>query len=109
MGVSGGTDITAGLEVARDNFEWQRGGVVRRIILLTDGQGGNPLWTADDLKSHGVIIDVIGVGKNPSVVNEKLLRKVASVIQGESRYRFIKNAKGLVEHYTTLSGKTAVC
>ena len=66
-------------------FDWRRNDVVRGIILLTDGHGGHPLRTADDLKSRGVVIDVIGIGPSPSAVDEKLLKKVASVIEGESR------------------------
>lgn len=102
----GGTDINAGLKAARDVFDWSRHDVVRRIVLLTDGQGGDPLATADDLKSRGVVIDVVGVGRSPSGVDEKLLKKVASVIEGERRYRFIKDQQTLVQHYTHLANKT---
>ena len=102
----GGTDINKGLKAARDVFDWSRNDVVRRIVLLTDGHGGHPLQTAEDLKSRGVVIDVIGVGSSPSSVDEKLLRKVASVIEGEIRYRFIKDQQTLVAHYTQLSCKT---
>lgn len=105
----GGTDINEGLKVARDMFDWKRNDIVRRIVLLTDGHGGYPLFTADDLKSRGVVIDVIGIGDKPSNVNEKLLRKVASVIEGELRYRFIKDQQTLVAHYTQLANKTATC
>ena len=104
--IGGGTDINEGLKVARDVFDWRRNGVVRRIVLLTDGHGGHPLQTAEDLKSRGVVIDVIGIGSSPSMVDEKLLRKVASVIEGEIRYRFIKDQQTLVSHYTQLAYKT---
>ncbi|MFC1636834.1 VWA domain-containing protein [Planctomycetota bacterium] len=104
-----GTDINEGLKVARDMFDWNRNDIVRRIVLLTDGHGGHPLRTADDLKSRGAVIDVIGIGDKPSNVNEKLLRKVASVIEGELRYRFIKDQQTLVAHYTQLANKTATC
>jgi len=107
LGLCGGTDINEGLKAARDTFDWSRSDVVRRIVLLTDGHGGHPLGTAEDLKSRGVVIDVIGVGENPSCVDEKLLRKVASLIEGEIRYRFIKDQQTLVAHYTRLAGKTA--
>lgn len=78
-----GTDIDAGLKVADQALQWHRFSVVRRIILLTDGQGGYPLQTAESLKQRGVVIDAIGVGDQPSDVDEKLLRAVASVVQGE--------------------------
>lgn len=107
LAVDGGTDINAGLKAARDMFEWHRHGVVRRIVLLTDGHGGHPLATAEDLKDRGVVVDVVGVGANPRGVNEKLLRKVASEIEGENRYRFVKDSQTLVEHYTQLANKTA--
>ena len=102
-----GTDIDTGLRATRDVFDWSRQDVVRRIVLLTDGQGGDPLATADDLKDRGVVIDVIGVGADPSGVDEKLLRKVASVVEGEVRYRFIKDQQSLMAHYTQLANKTA--
>jgi Mg-chelatase subunit ChlD len=105
--ISGGTDINKGLKAAESAFNWNRHGLVRRIVLLTDGHGGNPINTANRLKSNGVVIDVIGIGPSPGSVNEKLLRAVASIIEGEVRYRFIKDQQTLVAHYTRLGGKTA--
>lgn len=105
--VSGGTDINKGLKAAESAFNWHRHGVVRRIVLLTDGHGGNPINTANRLKANGVVIDVIGVGPDERSVNAKLLRAVASTIEGEVRYRFIKDQQTLVAHYTRLGGKTA--
>lgn len=104
----GGTDIDAGLKVADQALQWHRFSVVRRIILLTDGQGGYPLQTAESLKQRGVVIDAIGVGDQPSDVDEKLLRAVASVVQGERRYRFIKDQQTLVNHCTQLAQKTCI-
>lgn len=103
----GGTDINAGLTQAQKLFSFFRSRVVRRFVLLTDGQGGHPLRTADKLKKRGVIIDVIGVGPDPSRVDEDLLKQVASVVEGECRYRFIKDQQTLVAHYTQLAAKTA--
>jgi len=105
--VNGGTDINEGLKATRDTFDWMRNDVVKRIVLLTDGHGGHPLRTAEDLKGRGVVLDVIGVGDHPSNVDEKLLKKVASIIEGENRYRFIKDQQTLVAHYTELANKTA--
>ena len=107
LDAEGGTDINEGLLVARGLFDWSRKDVIRRIVLLTDGHGGHPIRTAEDLKENGVVIDVIGVGDCPSSVEEKLLKKVASVIQGELRYRFIKDHQTLIAHYTQLANKTA--
>ena len=105
--IEGGTDINAGLRTARDMFNWSRKGIVRRIVLLTDGHGGHPLRTVDNLKGRGVVIDVIGVGKNSHSVDEKLLKQVASTIDGENHYWFIKDQQTLVKHYTQLANKTA--
>jgi Mg-chelatase subunit ChlD len=103
-----GTDINQGLKTAQKAFDWARQDAVRRIMLLTDGQGGDPLRTATDLKSRGVVIDVVGVGESPSRVNEKVLRAVASVVEGEVRYRFIKDMGTLVTHYQGMAQKTAI-
>ena len=102
-----GTDLNEGLKASRDTFDWTRDDIVRRIILLTDGHGGAPLRTAEDLKSRGVIIDVTGIGDCEQNVNAKLLRKVASVVQGESRYQFIRDQKTLDTRYTQMANKTA--
>ena len=108
MRADGGTDINEGLKAAGESFAWHRNKVTRRIILLTDGHGGRPLKTAQELKSRGVIIDVIGIGADPSGVDEKLLRKVASVIEGEVRYRFIQDSLTLTRTYTQLAAKTSI-
>lgn len=104
--IGGGTDIDVGLCTAADSFDWTLHDVVRRIVLLTDGHGGHPLRTAQSLKDKGCVIDVVGIGPSPAEVDEKLLKKVASIIQGEVRYRFIKDHKALMQHYTDLGDKT---
>ncbi len=105
----GGTDINKGLVMAESMFDWSRNDVVRRIVLLTDGDGGDPLLIAMNLKSRGLVLGAIGIGDSPRNVNEKLLRRVASVIEGENRYRFIKDSDDLVNHYTQLANKTSTC
>lgn len=108
LAADGGTDITKGLCLARDHFDWNRPHVVRRIVLLTDGQDdGDPVTEAEDLKQQGVVIDVIGIGASPAHVKEKLLKRVASTIEGELRYRFIKDHRTLVSHFTQLATKTS--
>jgi Mg-chelatase subunit ChlD len=102
----GNTNLDAGLRAAQDSFDWSRDTMVRRIVMLTDGCGGYPLRTAKHLKERGVIIDVIGIGANPSGVNENLLRNVASTVEGELHYWFIRDQQSLVMTYTQLAGKT---
>jgi Mg-chelatase subunit ChlD len=102
-----GTDINEGLKAAQGMFDWSLHGVVRRVVLLTDGQGGDPLDTARELKARGVVVDVVGVGDKSDNVDEVLLKKVASTVGGVLRYRFIKDQKTLVAHYTQLANKTA--
>lgn len=101
-----GTDIAEGLKLAYETFDWQLPGVVRRVALLTDGQGGHPLPIAQSLKSWGVIIDVVGVGATPAKVDEPLLKQIASTVDGQLRYRFIGDQETLLAHYTQLAGKT---
>lgn len=103
-----GTDINQGLKKARDLFDWNRQDVIRRIQLLTDGHGGRPVRTAQNLKDQGVILEVTGIGESPGEVNEKLLKKIASVIGGELQYQFITDPKTLVTRYTQLGRKTMI-
>ena len=103
----GGTDLDEPLVGIRDYWDRNADDAVRRIVLLTDGHGGDPLRTAEGLKAAGVIIDVVGIGPTPCDVNEDLLKRLASVVEGELRYRFIKDHRTLVQHYTQLANKTA--
>ena len=105
-----GTDQNAALETARDIFDWSRQDVTRRILMLTDGHGGQPLKTAQDLKARGVVIDVIGVGANKdhNDVDEELLRQVASVTNGEVHYQFITDQETLTKTVLGLAGKTQI-
>lgn len=104
--VGGGTDIDSGMKKAEKHFDWTRQGTVRRVVLLTDGLGGDPRRTAARLKSRGVVIDVIGIGPEPGEVNESLLKEIASTLNGRPQYRFIKDHRTLVQHHTQLANKT---
>jgi hypothetical protein len=101
-----GTDIDTGLVAGSNLIDWNRSDVVWRNILLTDGHGGYPLRTAQDTKNRGGVIDVVGIGPDPSSVDEPLLKKVASSIGGVLHYRFIKDYRTLLTHYTQLGNKT---
>jgi Mg-chelatase subunit ChlD len=104
----GGTDIATGIETAGIllNDAMTNDGIRRlqRILLLTDGRGGSPLSIANEVKSRGVLIDVIGIGGKPSAVDETLLRWVATTdADGFNHYWFIKDADSLVQHYQQLA------
>jgi len=102
--IGGGTDISIGLEYAYNLLQRDSNfNAIRRIILLTDGHGGNPIRLSKDIKSKGIIIQIIGIGGSPNSVNEKLLKKVASIVQGEIQYRFIGDKRALVEHFKNLA------
>jgi hypothetical protein len=64
--IQGLTDIEEGLTLANSEIvSAGRPGVPSVIVLLTDGQhneGGDPITTADDIKSHGTLIFSVGVG-----------------------------------------------
>lgn len=107
--VQGGTDINEGLLAAEWLIDAVPPGTATRIILLTDGQGGNPVATAVILKARGVVIDVIGIGGARTDVNEDCLMKVASVVgqPPDLRYRFITDWQSLVQHFRSLANRLA--
>ena len=71
----------------------------KRVILLTDGWSYSRVDIAVQMKNAGTIIDVVGIGGTPNDVNEELLKKIASVIDGKVRYKFIKDSASLVKYY----------
>ena len=101
MAPTNGTNIAAGLTEARRLLKSRSR--TRRVILLTDGHGGQPEPVAAELKAARVIIDVIGVGGSPACVNETSLRQVASTINGQCRYRFIGDRGELMHHFRTIA------
>ena len=77
-----------------------------RILLLTDGHataGANPVEAAEHIKASGIQIEIIGIGGSPSDVNEPDLKRMASVINGEMRYWFIKSVPDLVKKFEALA------
>ncbi len=107
--VAGGTDLAEGLKAANGLFAQDVAlnpalARYRRILLLTDGHGGNPLRWATHLKNAGVLLEVIGIGGNTSDVDEALLRRVATTdAQGLIHYWFFHDTDGLVAHYEDLA------
>lgn len=105
----GGTHIASGLMAARrlfmeDTMTGQTQDRIRRIVLLTDGHGGDATAIAYELKGCGILIEVIGVGGDPSVINEEMLRKVATTdTDGFTHYWFINDSQQLISHYQQLA------
>jgi len=81
----------------------QQPGVVRRVLMLTDGYGANPLRIARKLKANGIVIDVIGIGSEPSDVNEERLKSLSSRIKGQVRYQLVDDPINLKQCYTMLT------
>lgn len=106
---TGGTDMAEGLKAANALFAndvAQNPTLTRyrRILLLTDGQGGRPLPWATHLKNAGVLLEVMGVGGDASAVDERLLRQVATTdVNGVVHYRFFRDTEHLVAHYESLA------
>lgn len=77
---------------------------VCRILLLTDGHSyDDPVPHAKALKNLGATIEIVGIGGEPTDVNEKVLRQCASVEDGKVLYRFIGDERGLVEHFFAIA------
>jgi len=107
--VAGGTDIAEGLKAAyglfaQDAVLYPTPARYRRILLLTDGQGGRPLAWATRLKNAGVLLEVIGVGGDTAQVDAPLLRKVATTDNAKfTHYWFFRDTDSLVAHYEDLA------
>jgi Mg-chelatase subunit ChlD len=104
---SGLTNITAGLEAARELVRKAEG--PRQIVLLSDGghnQGPGPDSVAARLRAQA-LIDCVGIGQR-SGVDERLLQSIASSNpDGSKRYRWIGDPEELVKHFRDLAGRIA--
>ena len=101
----GSTNTSAGLRLALDQIT--RVGVPKhpRILLLTDGHSdnrSNSLRIAQTIKERGIQLDIVGIGGSPAAVNEEELRAMASKVNGELRYWFIRSAPALVKKFESL-------
>ena len=103
LAANGGTNITKALEAAEEMLLIKHVAQVPRIVLLTDGHGGNARQVAQRLKDSGVTIQCVGVGNDPSAVDEALLHDIASTIDGCLQYVFVRNLHSLMGTYTGLS------
>jgi Mg-chelatase subunit ChlD len=105
------TNVAAGLVTAEHLFNQAQGRANRReIVLLSDGWnqiGEDPRVAADRLKKAGCEIDTVGIGVSPEMVDEELLRAIASLdANGKPRYRFIGDRDGLIRHFSEIGGLT---
>ena len=106
LDIRGFTSIGAGLNMAKEVLKSARRGSAKRVIVYTDGDENSdppapPI--AEKLKKNGVVIFTIGIGGSPDDVNEDLLKRIASVIDGKPAYRFIGDADSMVKHYRQLA------
>lgn len=96
--VGGGTELKAPLVLANKIYPTEGH---LHIILLSDGHGGNPVTAAKTLKNRGAIIDTIGVGNDPSDVDEPVMKRIASTVDGKVLYRFLTDADDINDYFKT--------
>ena len=101
----GSTNTQAGLQLAQATVGQCPGVINPRVLMLTDGHStnGSPYNAAESLKFDGVQLDIIGIGGTPADVNENELKVMASVVNGEVRYWFIKSVPELVQKFQSLA------
>jgi uncharacterized protein YegL len=101
----GGTELAEGLMAAlRLILQALNSSYTPRVLLLTDGHGGEPVRLANQMKSQGILIQVIGIGGEPSDVNEEVLKAIATTdSNGFTHYWFINDSQNLVDQYEQLS------
>jgi Mg-chelatase subunit ChlD len=93
------TNMEAGLDLARDYTE-PKG----RIVLLTDGAptSGDAEGASMRVKEAGIELAIIGIGGTKDAVDEDLLRRMASVVRGQTRYWFISDSDQLLKQFQKL-------
>lgn len=110
----GNTNFASGLERAEELFSRcplvGEVAPLRKILFFSDGKNniGDPLPIATSQKSAGVIIQTIGFGATENDVDANMLRRIASVIDGQEQYFFCSNLRGLTQTFKALSKKTEV-
>jgi Ca-activated chloride channel family protein len=100
------TNKVSGLELSGKVIRRCKTAIEPRILLLTDGhanEGGSPEPVAEKLKGSEIQLDIIGIGGSPASVNEPQLKRMASVVNGELRYWFIRSVGELVKKFKILA------
>jgi Mg-chelatase subunit ChlD len=100
---TGATDIARGLRAASAILPARDPQYDQCVVVLSDGHGGDSTHIASQLRNRGVTIWCVGIGGSPEDVDEKNLIKTASVIDGKSCYRFIRDRASLVSHFKELA------
>ncbi|MGO8927019.1 MAG: vWA domain-containing protein [Limisphaerales bacterium] len=105
-GIYNASNISAGLTKAGSEFAAKGRDLSPVIVLLTTGPSHlwtNPVKIASKLRAAGIQIDIIGIGGSPTGVNEYKLKRMASVVNGQLRYWFIRDTLTLVHKCETLA------
>lgn len=98
----GGTDMGAAMQCAKDEL----GGMPGRVVLISDGHGGDPVPASKEIQSDGGIVSCIGIGSDPTEVDEPRLRRAASVLDGVEQYWFVRDLNLLTQTMTMLATST---
>jgi Ca-activated chloride channel homolog len=104
--IDAATNIGAGLFAAGQELMALGPAVSPAIVLLTDGHsntGPEPVQVASQLKAMNVRLDIIGIGGSPIQVNEWELKQMASTLNGQLRYWFIRDTTTLVRKFEALA------
>ena len=104
--IDSSTNIGAGLIAAEREFFSAGPEISPTVVLLTDGHsntGPEPVPIASRLKERGIRLDIIGIGGSPSQVNESELKQMASILDGQLRYWFIRDKITLVRKFEALA------
>lgn len=84
-------------------------GFVDRIIFLSDSEHngpGDPLQLAEEIKRSGVLIFTIGVSDEIDEDGRELLRRMASVVDGEPWFRHVSGGcDELIDCFAGLAGQ----
>jgi von Willebrand factor type A domain len=100
----GGTNISSALDACLDRlkhngFLCTQSPFFCRVLLLSDGHSSykeRAVASAHALKERGVLVETLGLGKNPSSVDEALLQQIATQdSNGLVHYRYLGNPEEL--------------
>lgn len=96
IGNSGGTDITAGIQMAMQAAEGSEQNTT--VLLMTDGQSNIDMSVVEDAASRGMVIHTIGFGS----VDDALLQSIADATGGQ--YIRADSSTELISVYLSLVG-----